>query len=212
MPKPAPKRRKKAARTPVQRRSLATRAAILKAAAQLLGRRGYARTNTNDIARRAGVSVGSVYEYFRDKDAIVQALLEAHLGAGEQLFAERALVLSRNAAARPLRELLAGVVESLLLFHADDPRLHRVLSSAAVRDRASARVDALEERAVQVLTALLSSHPEARVQRPELAARIVVQTADALAHRWIIEPSGEPVPVARLSAELTRMLPAYLTA
>lgn len=212
MPRAARKTRRNAVRKPVQRRSQATRAALLKAAAQLLGKRGYAEATTNDIARRAGVSIGSLYEYFRDKDAIVQALVDEHLTAAEQLFAERAVALGAGAANRPLRDLLAVLVETMLRFHADDPKVHRVLASEALRSRATrARVSALEQGAVRLLTALVATHPEARSERPALAAQVVVQTVDALTHRWILEPSGEPVAVEALADELTRMLVGYLS-
>lgn len=56
---------------------------ILRAAARVLKRRGYAGTSTNHIAVAAGASVGSVYEYFADKDAIFEALASAHLDRGE---------------------------------------------------------------------------------------------------------------------------------
>jgi len=211
MPRPAASKRKNAVRKPVQHRSRATRAALLRAAAQLLGRRGSAEVTTNEIARRAGVSIGSLYEYFRDKDAIVQALVDEHLAAAEQLFAERARELAADAASRPLGELLAALVEAMLRFHADDPRVHRVLASEAARSRATrARVSALEDGAAQVLAALFATHPEAKIARPALAARVVVQTVDALTHRWILAPSGEPVALALLADELTRMLKGYV--
>src|SRR6185295_18754704 len=68
---------------PVQARSQRTVDAVLKAAAQVFTRRGYAGATTNHIAERAGVSVGSLYEYFPSKDALLVALMEAHLAEGE---------------------------------------------------------------------------------------------------------------------------------
>ncbi len=73
----AVKRRKPARRTPSQSRSQATVAAILVGTARVLVERGYARTTTNHIAAEAGVSVGSFYEYFPDKDAAIAAVVEA---------------------------------------------------------------------------------------------------------------------------------------
>jgi len=60
-------------RSPVQARSRATREAIVQAATQVLEHDGPAGFNTNRIAERAGVSVGSVYQYFSNKHAILAA-------------------------------------------------------------------------------------------------------------------------------------------
>lgn len=62
-------------KTPTQSRALKTREAIVEAAFQILTKEGEAAVTTNRIAERAGVSVGSVYQYFNDKDAILLALI-----------------------------------------------------------------------------------------------------------------------------------------
>ncbi len=76
MPK-TPKRRKSRRRNPVQKRSRETVNIILEATARVLVDHGYAHASTNKIAARAGVSIGTVYEYFPNKEAAIQALLEA---------------------------------------------------------------------------------------------------------------------------------------
>jgi AcrR family transcriptional regulator len=65
-----------ARRKPTQERAEVTVQAILDATALILVDEGYAKVSTNRIARRAGVSIGSLYHYFADKDAITEALLE----------------------------------------------------------------------------------------------------------------------------------------
>ena len=73
---------------PRQQRACATWHAILDAAAQLFSEHGYAATSTNKVAERAGVSIGSLYQYFPNKDALLLALAERHIGeAGEELAA-----------------------------------------------------------------------------------------------------------------------------
>lgn len=67
-------------RVPRQARARATASFVLDAAAQVFAERGYAAT-TNEIAARAGVSIGSLYQYFADKDALLVALAERHLAA-----------------------------------------------------------------------------------------------------------------------------------
>lgn len=61
-------------RRPTQARSRATVDAILRGAADVLTSRGYAATTTNHIADAAGVSIGSVYQYFTDKDDVIRAV------------------------------------------------------------------------------------------------------------------------------------------
>ncbi len=64
---------------PRQRRSEETVARILDAAARIFDERGYRATTTNHVAEEAGVSVGSLYQYFPNKDALLTGLTERHL-------------------------------------------------------------------------------------------------------------------------------------
>lgn len=199
-------------RRPIQARAQVTRALLVEAAVQLLGRRGYAELTTNHVAERAGVSIGTVYEYFPDKQSIVAEVLDAHLAAGEALLLQRAHELAPQATARPLSELVTGWVDAMLELHAADPRLHRVLFSEVPRDRAvQARIAVLERRVTQLVESLLSTHPEARIRSPALAAQLVVNTIEALTHRWVVDESGAPVAVATLRSELIKMIVGYLT-
>jgi AcrR family transcriptional regulator len=185
--------------------------AIVGAAARVLARRGYAGTTTNHVAARAGVSVGSLYEYFRDKDAVVRAVMDRHLEGGEALFAARAHALAPRAATTPLKELLREIVKASVDFHADDPRLHRVLSSEVPRTAATTRrVLDLEAKIVDVLAALLAGHPESKARAPRLAAQVCVQTIDALVHRWIVDDKGGLLHSEELTFELVELLFAYV--
>jgi len=109
-----PKKRKttrKKVRTPTQQRSRKTVEAILEATARVLVERGYAGTTTNHIAKRAGVSVASFYEYFEDKDAAIAALAERMIEQGMKLgvqYGEEILGLQPLEA---LRVLLLKVVD-----------------------------------------------------------------------------------------------------
>jgi AcrR family transcriptional regulator len=70
-------------RNPKQARAHETIEAIIEATAQILERGGRDALNTNRIAERAGVSIGSLYQYFADKDAILLALARRELGKGQ---------------------------------------------------------------------------------------------------------------------------------
>jgi AcrR family transcriptional regulator len=90
-------------RRPRQARSRATWEAIVEAAAQILERRGPAGFNTNEVAERAGVSIGTLYQYFADKHAILAAAARRELG-------EAAPLAKRQ---RALIEALIAMVETL---------------------------------------------------------------------------------------------------
>ncbi|NBE95294.1 TetR family transcriptional regulator [Nonomuraea sp. K271] len=116
---------------PRQQRSRETVAAILEAAAQLFQRHGYTGTTTNKIAERAGVSIGSLYQYFPNKDALLVALAEHYLAESAQQVAQ---VFARAGEHRPpLPVLLADLVECVAVLHTDRPRLHRLLFDQAPR-------------------------------------------------------------------------------
>lgn len=108
---------------PQQERSRALVQAIVEAGARILGEQGLARFTTNAVAEAAGVSVGSLYQYFPNKQALVEAIRDRHLQdclsavrARQGLFAEQ-----------PLRDVVQSVVDGMVAAHAENPGLHRVL-------------------------------------------------------------------------------------
>ena len=82
--------RARARKEPVQERSRRTVDGILDAAAHLFGERGYTATTTNHVAELAGVSIGSLYQYFPNKDALLVALEERHLDEAKRALAAAA--------------------------------------------------------------------------------------------------------------------------
>ena len=116
-------------KSPTQDRARETVEAILEAAVDLFSSRGYARTSTNHIARRAGVSVGSLYQYFPNKDAVLTALLSRHLAAVESAISA-CIPLLRDPAV-PLRGGIRRLLELLREVHEADPRLSRAIEQQA---------------------------------------------------------------------------------
>lgn len=161
--------------------------------------------NTNAVAEVAGVSIGSLYEYFRDKEALLHALHDRHLARGEALVAQ----VAASGVSGDKEDIAELLVNGFVALHRDEPRLHRVLSSdvpisRGVRKRAAALTSAI----VQLVAAGLAG----RVTDPALSARLLVDTAEALTHRWIVEPGGKPISPERMAAELIDMFRAYLSA
>jgi len=131
-------------RVPKQRRAQRTRAAVLRAARAEFSERGYAGATSKTIARRAGVSVGSLYQYFSDKD---QVLREIAQGRAEEITEQTLAALGRDVAppsgTDELRERLCSVLEVVIRQHRDDPGLHAVLTE---RRNADSELDVLTSR------------------------------------------------------------------
>src|SRR4051794_33094315 len=143
----AQKARTNPRKSPQQERARATIDALLTATARILVKEGFDRASTNRIAEEAGVSVGSLYQYFPGKEALVAALIERHLDEMTSLFASAFV----RFAELPLREATRAMVALHLRAHSIDPRLHQVLSEQVPRiDRLDRMRDL--ERAVMTMT------------------------------------------------------------
>ena len=157
-------------RTPVQRRSTATVEAIVEAAAQVFERHGYAAGTTNRIAERAGVSIGTLYQYFPNKDAILVALIERHLDEGIARLGPVLAELVEHPP--PVRVGIERLLDGLLELHRHQPALHRVLFEEAPRPAAlRGRLDDITDRATEAFARYLAARPEATVPDPRRRRR-----------------------------------------
>jgi AcrR family transcriptional regulator len=204
------RRRDRARKQPRQDRSRHTVAAILDAAAQVFARRGYANTTTNHIAERAGVSIGSLYQYFPSKDAVLVALAERHV---EHTFA---VILEevRDTRTAPPAELLRALIDALVRAHQIDPRLHRVLfEEAHLLDAAfRLRLEELDARALQLARDLIDERiHELAIDNAEMASFIVVQVLEGVTHAVVVR-HPDMLGKAEFREELVRLLYSYLTA
>lgn len=195
-------------KTPRQERARRTVEAILEAAAQVFERRGYAAGTTDAIAERAGVSIGSLYQYFPNKDAILVALAERHLDEG---FALMERLLAQATADPPALEvLLRGFVEAMVALHRREPRLHRVLFEEAPLPAGLRRSLAQREEALAAQVArLLESHPALSLPDPQAAAYLVVRSVEGLVHGFILHPPKHLEPDV-FQAQIVRLLERYL--
>lgn len=195
-------------RRPRQARAQATAAAILEAAARVFAAHGYAAGTTNRIAERAGVSVGSLYEYWPNKDAILAALLERHLDEARGVLGP--LVAEARSGTRPLAEIVRGFVGAMVALHAHEPALHRVLfEEAPIPARLRRALATLDAAMIAEIATLLREHPEARVADATLAATLVVHTAEALTHRLVLH-LGRAADREAWIAEVTALLVRYV--
>jgi AcrR family transcriptional regulator len=196
-------------RTPSQLRSRDTVEFILEAAAQVFERHGYAAGTTNRIAARAGVSIGSLYQYFPNKDAIVIELARRHMAEAEEV-AWPALARLAEAVA-PLRDGLTAIVWGMIALHRRTPRLHRVLFEEAVRPNEILELQwAFFDRASAGIADYLRACPEVRVADVNLAGRMVAQVVDVVTHGVVIHPRAGEDPDL-YAQETVTMLERYLT-
>ncbi len=198
-----------ARKKPLQARSRATVEAILEAAAQVFRRHGYAAGTTDRIAERAGVSIGSLYQYFPNKDALLVSLAEHHVDAG---FGQvREILAEVLADPPPLDTLLRRFVESMIALHDREPELHRVLFEEAPLPPSLRKNLRQREMAFgREVQAVLEGHVEVRMQSAALSAYVVVQTIEGLVHGFILHPPAN-ITADSLKDEIVRMLHGHLT-
>lgn len=200
----APPDRFRARKQPTQDRAAKTRQRILDAAAHVFAEYGYVAGTTNRIAECAEVSIGSLYQYFPNKDAILHALMDAHVEAGAELLGKRLA----EGLPEQLDEALRVFVRATIDNHRDNPRLHRVLFEEAPRAPAFlSRLHDLEESMVDATAGLLGNHPAVQA-KGRLHARVVVATIESLVHRLIALP--DPADPQQLEDEIVSLLTGYL--
>jgi AcrR family transcriptional regulator len=152
--------------------------AILGAAVELLSSRGYGATSTNQIAARAGVSVGSLYQYFPNKDAIVAALFERHARGIEQII-DAALEDMRRPDV-PLRDAFRRMLLGFRALHDADPRMARAVDPSGGRSQLAEIVRRREEAFREQLADVLGRRPDIRPGNRAVMASLLYDIVDAV--------------------------------
>jgi AcrR family transcriptional regulator len=178
---------------------------ILTAAARVFVRRGYAHATTNRIAEAAGVSVGSLYQYFPSKDAIAVELLRRYRARLLELVAAHLATIE----ATSLEAAVRGLLVALLRAEGIDPALHRVLIEQVLRTDARAELLGFEERLEHLLGEVLArTATEVRARDLEIVSFVVVRVVLAMIHAVVVD--RPTLDRARVADELTRLVVGYL--
>ncbi|WP_328647262.1 TetR/AcrR family transcriptional regulator [Amycolatopsis sp. NBC_00348] len=202
---PSDPRRIQPRKQPRQVRAELTRERILTAAAHVFAEHGYAAGTTNRIAERARISIGSLYQYFPNKDAILAELLIRHLDSGEESTGWQ----QRHELTGSLDEIVRALVHLVIEHHLDDPQLLRLLLEQAPRSQELLeKVGRYEQARIAFARDLFDRHPEVGVTDTATAAKLVVTTLELVVHQLVA--SREPVDIDRLENELVGMLTRYL--
>lgn len=194
-------------KTPQQARSRHTVDAVLTAGAQVLVEHGYEKATTSRVAERAGVSIGSLYQYFPNKEALVAALIERH--------ADEIVAMTEETLAAPsvqsLRDGLRAIIAAVFAAHRLDPKLHKILHEQVPRvGRLGKVMDTGRGVTKRLENFLLQHKDELREGLDPAVAAVVTETVlEAVVHRAILYPSAA-FTTKTAAAELQQLLEAYL--
>ena len=170
-----------------QQRSRATVDALVAATARILVREGFDKASTNRIAEVAGVSVGSLYQYFPGKEALVAAVIERHNQEIMQTVRGELTGIATQPLAQGVRRLVAVAVKA----HRLDPRLHRVLAEQIPRVGKLEKVETFNRRNFALFREYLESRShELRTLDLDLAAFVCVTSIEALTHNAVLHHPG----------------------
>lgn len=188
---------------PVQARSKATVNAIVEAAARVLSDQGWAGFTTNKVAEAAGVSIGSYYQYFPDKNSLIDAILERH-------FQDCRSVMKRALAGdKPLSQFVAELIDGIIAIHSLNTGLHRVLLDEAPRSEAFRDPhSAFEKEYLGYFRAAAAKYRMGKAGAPDrIIGMIASDAVDGIVHNAARRGTLQ---TAEVRNELVRMVGLYL--
>lgn len=193
-------------KTASQDRAKATVDALLAATARILVKEGYDRASTNKIAIAAGVSIGSLYQYFPSKEALVAAVIERH--SGEMMEEIRASLL--RVAGLPLDEAVRELVRVMIDAHRIEPKLHRVLVEQIPRVGSLEKIEQINEAGMALVRAYLEAHKsEIAVEDLDVAAFVATTAVEALTHVAVLQ-RPDLLERPSFAGEVSRLVIRYL--
>jgi len=178
---------------------------LLSAAAKLFAKVGYEETTTNAIAREARTSIGSLYQFFPNKEAILNALAGRYL---EELHAVHEQVLGDDAVQITLPELYDRIIHSLADFHASHPGFQQLFYGSTTSKHLAAAAEQLKQECIARVEGLMGArNPEIDPARRKLLAVLNVEVIKTLLP---LAQSSDPATRARLIDETKTLLLAHM--
>lgn len=200
------KHSREARKPPQQTRARVTVAAILDGAIRVLEQEGHEAATTSRIAEVAGVSVGTLYQYFANRDAIVDALQEREFERATEML-ERTLGSSTFGSER---EVAHAVIGGLLELYRAAPSLHRLFVLTGLHVTPAERVRAFDLRSIEFVRSFLSMTPWPVSQKnPAVTAFILYQSVRATMLAYLLE-APPSISDQVLVEELTDLVLSYL--
>lgn len=194
-------------KSPVQTRSAVTVEALHAATIQVLIKEGLSRCTTTRIAGRAGTSVGSLYQYYPNRDALLASVLDKHL-------ADIAVAVERTCheyEGEPLSMMASAFVRAFVGAKLRDPGQARALYAVAEERGGAVLAARMRKRIVAAVAAMLESAPEISFDDAELAAAVALGALIGPIQNQLKETISRESE-KRLEEELVILVTAYLQA
>lgn len=192
-------------KAPRQQRSIATVDAIVQAMTRVLLKDGWEGASTNRVAAEAGVSVGSLYQYFPSKEALVLAVMEKHANAMTERMQARMMELAGASIEDAAREVTHLFIDN----HRQNPKLHRVLIEQVPKVGALQKLRELNRLYEQMVLTFMEFHRDTlEVKDLSTAAYILVQTCEALCHDAVCH-RPELIANGTLEDQIVRLVIGY---
>ncbi len=201
----APTRSLQPRKTPLQARSSASVEAILQATLQVLVSVGKERLTTTRVALRAGVSVGTLYQYFPNKSALLQACLRHHMDRVTEAI-EQVCEQHRQ---QGLDTMAAALVHAYITAKMGDGKASGALYAVSADVDGAAIARAAQVRSHRAVVALFASTGDALAKEPDVIATVVLAVANGVV-RKLLESKHPEREVDRLREELLLVVQAYV--
>jgi len=194
-------------KTPVQARSTVTVEAISEATIQVLLSQGAERLTTTRVAERAGVSVGTLYQYYPNKRSLLFAVLERHMND----VATKVEAACESACHKPLAEMIREMVEAFV-----DAKMERADISVALYRVAgdvggTALVRRVAQRSRKAVGEMLQTAPDVKYPPDKFIVDLML-SAMAGAMRSLLEAGPSPATVRKSREQLVLLCGSYLAA
>ena len=193
-------------KTPIQARSVVTVDAIFEATVQVLLSEGPQRLTTTRVADRAGVSVGTVYQYYPNKQSLLYAVLEQHL-LRVTTSVEQACEVLRH---QPLADMVVGLVKAFVDAKTAHVEESKALYLVAAELDAAKLVEQISERMRKATASMLGSAVDARFDDLSMVS-FMVMSAMVGPTRAVLEGRAPPKMLQALRMQLVTLCDAYLS-
>lgn len=194
-------------KTPIQARSTVTVESISEATIQVLLSHGAERLTTTRVAGRAGVSVGTLYQYYPNKQSLLFAVLENHFDK----VVSRVEAACESACGKPLAEMIQEMVEAFVDAKMERADISVALYRVAANVGGPALIKQVNQRSRRAVEAMLETAPDIKSPPDKLAVDIML-SAMAGVMRSLLEAGPSPAAVRKAREQLVLLCQSYMAA